>query len=205
MDIRVQLSSCVPSTHMETAGARLEAADLVPLMDHPKVIGLAEFMNFPGVLMKDPGCLAKLEAFQGRHIDGHAPLLRGLDLNGYISAGIRTEHEATTAEEGLEKLRKGMRVLIREGSVSKDMHALAPLLTERHAPYLCLCTDDRNPLGYRRTRPSGLHDPHADRAWAARAGGLPRGVAVGGRGLRAEGPRADRAGQAGRYRGDRQP
>ena len=146
MDIRVQLSSCVPSTHMETSGARLEAADLVPLMDHPRVIGLAEFMNFPGVLMKDPGCLAKLQAFEGRHIDGHAPLLRGNDLNGYISAGIRTEHEATTAEEGLEKLRKGMRVLIREGSVSKDMHALAPLLTERHAPYLCLCTDDRNPL-----------------------------------------------------------
>ncbi len=146
MDIRVQLSSCVPSTHMETAGARLEAADLVPLMDHPAVIGLAEFMNFPGVLMKDPGCLAKLEAFRGRHIDGHAPLLRGNDLNGYISAGIRTEHEATTAEEGLEKLRKGMRVLIREGSVSKDLLALAPLLTERHSPYLCFCTDDRNPL-----------------------------------------------------------
>ncbi len=146
MDIRVNLSSCVPSTHMETAGARLEAADLVPLMDHPKVIGLAEFMNFPGVLMKDPGCLAKLEAFRGRHIDGHAPLLRGLDLNGYISAGIRTEHEATTAEEALEKLRKGMRVLIREGSVSKDLHALAPILTERHSPYLCFCTDDRNPL-----------------------------------------------------------
>ncbi len=146
MDIRVQLSSCVPSTHMETSGARLEAADLIPLMDHPRVIGLAEFMNFPGVLMKDPGCLAKLQAFSGRHIDGHAPLLRGNDLNGYISAGIRTEHEATTAEEGLEKLRKGMRVLIREGSVSKDMHALAPLLTERHAPYMCLCTDDRNPL-----------------------------------------------------------
>jgi adenine deaminase len=146
MDIRVQLSSCVPSTHMETAGARLEAADLVPLMDHPRVIGLAEFMNFPGVLMRDPGCLAKLDAFRGRHIDGHAPLLRGNDLNGYIAAGIRTEHEATTAEEALEKLRKGMRVLIREGSVSKDLAALWPLLTERYAPYLCLCTDDRNPL-----------------------------------------------------------
>ncbi len=146
MDLRVQLSSCVPSTHMETAGARLEAADLIPLMDHPRGIGLAEFMNFPGVLMQDAGCMAKLEAWQGRHIDGHAPLLGGADLNGYISAGIRTEHEATSAEEGLEKLRKGMRVLIREGSVSKDMHALAPLLTERHAPYLCLCTDDRNPL-----------------------------------------------------------
>lgn len=146
MDIRVQLSSCVPSTHMETAGARLEAADLIPLRDHPRGIGLAEFMNFPGVLMQDTGVMAKLEAWQGRHIDGHAPLLCGNDLNGYIAAGIRTEHEATTAEEGLEKLRKGMRVLIREGSVSKDMHALAPLLTERHAPYLCLCTDDRNPL-----------------------------------------------------------
>ena len=146
MDLRVQLSSCVPSTHMETAGARLTAADLVPLRDHPRGIGLAEFMNFPGVLMQDEGCLEKLEAWQGRHIDGHAPLLRGNDLNGYIAAGIRTEHEATSPEEGLEKLRKGMRVLIREGSVSKDMHALAPLLTERHAPWLCLCTDDRNPL-----------------------------------------------------------
>ena len=146
MDIRVQLSSCVPSTHMETTGARLDAADLVPLMNHPRVIGLAEFMNYPGVLHKDPGCMAKLDAFRGRHIDGHAPLLRGNDLNGYIAAGIRTEHEATTAAEGLEKLRKGMRVLIREGSVSKDLHALVSLLTERHAPYLCFCTDDRNPL-----------------------------------------------------------
>ena len=146
MDIRVNLSSCVPSSHMETTGARLEAADLVPLMHHPRVIGLAEFMNYPGVLYKDPGCIAKLEAFEGRHIDGHAPLLRGNDLNGYISVGIRTEHEATSYEEGLEKLRKGMRVLIREGSVSKDLHALVGLLTERHAPYLCFCTDDRNPL-----------------------------------------------------------
>ena len=146
MDIRVQLSSCVPSTHMETAGARLTAEDLIPLMDHPRVIGLAEFMNYPGVLMKDPAALAKLQAFRGRHIDGHAPLLGGHDLNGYISAGIRTEHEATTAEEGLEKLRKGLRLLIREGSVCKDLQALAPLLTERHSPYLCLCTDDRNPL-----------------------------------------------------------
>jgi adenine deaminase len=146
MDIRVQLSSCVPSTHMETTGARLEAADLIPLMDHPRVIGLAEFMNYPGVLMQDAGCMAKLQAWNGRHIDGHAPLLRGHDLNGYLSAGIRTEHEATGYDEGLEKLRKGMRLLIREGSVSKDLHALVGLLSERHSPYLCLCTDDRNPL-----------------------------------------------------------
>ena len=146
MDLRVNLSSCVPSTHMETTGARLEAGDIAPLMNNPRVIGLAEFMNYPGVLARDPGAMAKLAAFEGCHIDGHAPLLRGHDLNGYIAAGIRTEHEATSYEEGLEKLRKGMRVLIREGSVSKDLKALAPLLTERQAPYLCFCTDDRNPL-----------------------------------------------------------
>jgi adenine deaminase len=146
MDIRVQLSSCVPSTHMETAGARLEAADLLPLRDHPRSLGLAEFMNFPGVLMQDAGVMAKLEGFAGRHIDGHAPLLRGNDLNGYIAAGIRTEHEATSYDEALEKLRKGLRVLIREGSVSKDLYALAGLITERHSPYICFCTDDRNPL-----------------------------------------------------------
>lgn len=146
MDIKVQLSSCVPSTAMETAGARLEAEDLSPLMDHPSVIGLAEFMNYPGVLHKEPEVLAKLEAFRGRHIDGHAPLLKGRALNAYIAAGIVTEHEATTAGEAREKLQKGMRVLIREGSVSKDLQALIPVLTEHTAPYMCLCTDDRNPL-----------------------------------------------------------
>lgn len=146
MDIRVQLSSCVPSTAMETAGARIDAADLVALMDHPAVIGLAEFMNYPGVISKEPEALAKLDAFRGRHIDGHAPLLSGRDLNAYVSVGILTEHEATTVEEAREKLRKGLRILIREGSVSKDLAALTPLITERNAPYLCFCTDDRNPL-----------------------------------------------------------
>ena len=146
MDIRVNLSSCVPSTHMETAGAVLDAQDLLALADHPSVIGLAEFMNFPGVIHRDPGCMAKLHAFAGGHIDGHAPLLSGRDLNAYISAGIRTEHESTTAAEAREKLQKGLRCLIREGSVSKDMVALAPLLTPVTAPYMCLCTDDRNPL-----------------------------------------------------------
>lgn len=146
MDIRVQLSSCVPSTHMETAGAELLVDDLLPLANHDKVIGLAEMMNFPGVLAKDPECLAKLEAFQGRHIDGHAPLLLGKDLNGYIAAGIRTEHEATSYAEALEKLRKGMHVLVREGSVSRDLQALMPLITERNSPFIAICTDDRNPL-----------------------------------------------------------
>jgi adenine deaminase len=146
MDLRVQLSSCVPSTDMETAGARIEAEDLAPLMGHPSGIGLAEFMNYPGVIHRDPGAMAKLRLFAGGHVDGHCPQLSGRDLNAYIAAGIRTEHEATTAAEALEKLRKGMRVLIREGSVSKDLDALQPVLTEATSAYLCLCTDDRNPL-----------------------------------------------------------
>lgn len=146
LDIRVNLSSCVPSSPMETAGARIEAEDLLPLCAHPKVIGLAEMMNFPGVLNQDPVIVAKLNAFEGAHIDGHAPMLSGRDLNAYIAAGIRTEHEATSATEALEKLQKGMRILIREGSVSKDLEALQPLLDERNSAYMCLCTDDRNPL-----------------------------------------------------------
>lgn len=146
MDLRVQLSSCVPATHLETSGARIDADDLARYRDHPKVIGLAEFMNFPGLLSADPACLDKIAAFADRHMDGHAPLVRGLDLNGYLAAGIRTDHETTTAAEALEKIRKGMTVLIREGSVSKDLHALAPLLSVQTSPFLALCTDDRNPL-----------------------------------------------------------
>jgi adenine deaminase len=146
MDLRVQLSSCVPSTDMETSGASLDADEIAGLMGHPSGIGLAEFMNYPGVIHRDPGAMAKLRLFEGGHIDGHCPLLSGRDLNAYIAAGISTEHEATTAEEAREKLRKGMRVLIREGSVSKDLDALQPVLTEVTAPYMCLCTDDRNPL-----------------------------------------------------------
>ena len=146
MDLRVQLSSCVPATNFETAGATLDAADLVALRGHKSGIGLAEFMNFPGVLFADPGCLAKLEAFSDGHIDGHAPLLSGADLNGYIAAGIRTEHEATTLAEAREKLVQGMTILIREGSVSKDLHALIPLITPDTSAFLAFCTDDRNPL-----------------------------------------------------------
>ncbi|MDO6964310.1 adenine deaminase [Rhizobium alvei] len=146
MDIRVQLSSCVPATHLETSGADLPIERLLPFRKHPKVIGLAEFMNFPGVIAKDPVCMAKLEAFQGSHIDGHSPLLSGYGLNGYLAAGIRTDHECTSAKEALEKIRKGMHILIREGSVSKDLEALLPLFTERLSPFIALCTDDRNPL-----------------------------------------------------------
>ncbi|MCB1518312.1 MAG: adenine deaminase [Hyphomicrobiaceae bacterium] len=146
MDVHVNLSSCVPATNFETSGARLEIEDLLPFRDRPKVIGLAEVMNFPGVINTDPGIIAKLEAFQGGHMDGHAPLLRGTDLNAYLAAGIRTDHEATTAEEAREKLAKGMFILMREGSVSKDLDALAEILDENTANYVALCTDDRNPL-----------------------------------------------------------
>ncbi|MDB5552052.1 MAG: ade, partial [Rhizobium sp.] len=146
MDVRVQLSSCVPATHLETSGADLPIERLLPFRKHPKVIGLAEMMNFPGVIHKDPIPLAKLAAFQDGHIDGHAPLLSGYDLNGYLATGIRTDHECTSATEAMEKIRKGVHILIREGSVSKDLHALLPIITERLSPFIALCTDDRNPL-----------------------------------------------------------
>ena len=146
MTLRVNLSSCVPSTDLETAGARLEIADLLPLRAHPAALGLAEVMNFPGVLAKDPGLLAKLSAFAGAHVDGHAPLLRGLPLNGYLAAGIRTDHECTLVEEAREKLAKGMFVLMREGSIAKNVATLAPLLSDLTWPRMAFCTDDRNPL-----------------------------------------------------------
>ncbi|HEY0920318.1 adenine deaminase [Devosia sp.] len=146
MDIRVNLSSCVPATSHETSGARLEIADLLPFLAHPKVLGLAEVMNFPGVLAADADLLAKLAAFQDRHIDGHAPLLSDMALNGYLAAGIRTDHECTTAREAREKLAKGMAILIREGSSAKDLDALAEILDHDTSSFVALCTDDINPL-----------------------------------------------------------
>lgn len=146
MDLRVQLSSCVPATALETSGATLSAADLQPYRTHRTVIGLAEFMNVPGVLNKDPDAMEKLAAFAEDHIDGHAPLLGGRDLNAYLSARIRTDHEATTPEEAWEKLSKGMAVLIRDGSVSKDVQALAGCITPETSAFTAFCTDDRNPL-----------------------------------------------------------
>jgi adenine deaminase len=146
MDVRVNLSSCVPATAFETSGAMLGIDDLLPFRSHPKVIGLAEFMNFPGVLSTQPDVMAKLAAFQDGHIDGHAPLLSGLPLSGYLAARIRTDHEATSAAEAREKLAKGMAILIREGSASKDLDALAEILDANTSSFVALCTDDRNPL-----------------------------------------------------------
>ena len=110
MDLKVQLSSCVPYSNMETSGAQILASDLNSLIGHPSAIGLAEFMNYPGLIQQSPEAMAKLALFEGIHIDGHCPQLTSLDLNAYIAAGIRTEHETTTAAEAREKLQKGMRI-----------------------------------------------------------------------------------------------
>ena len=146
MNLFVKLSSCVPSSPLETSGAAIDSTELKKLVTEKNVIGLAEMMNYPGVLNKDSEVIEKLLKFSNYHIDGHSPLLSGKDLNAYISSGIITEHEATSLEEGREKLEKGMRLLIREGSVSKDLKSLSPLINERFSPFIAFCTDDRNPL-----------------------------------------------------------
>jgi adenine deaminase len=146
MDLRVNLSSCVPSSTLETSGAELLAADLLPFLAHPKVLGLAEFMNFPGVFAKRPDVLEKLAAFSAEHIDGHAPLVSGRDLNAYLACNIRTCHETSNLPEAWEKLRKGMAVLIRDGSVAKDVKTLAPVINAATSALTAFCTDDRNPL-----------------------------------------------------------
>src|SRR5690606_12189550 len=140
MTLRVNLSSCVPSTELETAGARLEVADLLPLLADPAALGLAEVMNFPGVLARDPGLLPAHASIADRHYDVHAPLLRGSKRNGYLSTGIRTDHECTQLEEAREKLAKGMFILMREGSIAKNVAALAPLLTELTWHRIAFCT-----------------------------------------------------------------
>ncbi|MGZ3686916.1 MAG: adenine deaminase [Bdellovibrionota bacterium] len=147
LDLRVMLSSCVPATTMETnGGGTITAQDLLPLAGHPRALGLAEMMNMPGVLHGDKEVLAKLEAFSAHPIDGHCPLLRGQALSAYAAAGISSCHETSQLEEAREKLRKGIAVWIREGSVAKDLDALAPLLTLATSTSLGFCTDDRNPL-----------------------------------------------------------
>ena len=138
-------SSCVPATDMETSGAKLEAADLEALFDHPRVIGLAEVMNFPGVFLGIPEVLAKIEIAGDRPIDGHAPGLSGLLLNAYVAAGIGSDHECTQLEEAREKLRRGMQIFIREGTTARNLDALLPLVTPENSPYCSFCTDDRHP------------------------------------------------------------
>ncbi len=146
MDMFVQLSSCVPATPLETSGANLDASTLVLYRDHPSAIGLAEFMDIGGVLGLNPDTLEKLSAFSTGHIDGHLPGISGYALNAMASCGIRNCHESTTLDGAQEKLKKGLNVLIREGTVCKDLETLQPLIQARLSPFLGFCTDDRNPL-----------------------------------------------------------
>jgi adenine deaminase len=145
LQVYVMVPSCVPATHMETAGAELTAADVTMLLGRDRVLGLAEMMNFPGVLYRVPEVLEKIKAAGDRPVDGHAPGLSGLDLNAYVAAGIGSDHECTTLEEAREKLRRGMHILIREGTTARNLHALLPLVTPANARLCHFCTDDRHP------------------------------------------------------------
>jgi len=145
LGVYVMLSSCVPATDMETAGARLTAADLTMLFNHPRVIGLAEMMNFPGVIHRVPEVLEKLAAAGDRPVDGHSPGLSGRDLAAYVAAGIGSDHECTRLEEAREKLRMGMHIMIREGTTARNLEALLPLVTPQNAARCSFCTDDRHP------------------------------------------------------------
>lgn len=164
MDLFLQLPGCVPATPFETAGAELSAADLAPYRGRSGVPGLAEMMNVPGVLCGDPGVLEKLALFEDRNIDGHAPLLSGRALNAYLAAGIRNCHETDTRAEAEEKLRRGMAVMLREGSAGRNLDRLLPLLTVAVSPFLLFCTDDRNPADI---RSEGHIDAMVRRALAA--------------------------------------
>ena len=140
----VMASSCVPATHMGTAGANLDATDLASL-DHPRVIGLAEMMNFPGAIQGAPEVLEKLDAFRDRVIDGHAPGVRGMDLNAYVASGPRSDHECTSSSEAMEKLRRGLWIFFREATNARNLLSLLPALSERTRRRVALCTDDRQP------------------------------------------------------------
>ena len=141
------LSSCVPATTMETAGAELTAQTMAPLITHPRIVALAEMMNFPGVIQGDPDVMEKIRLAQGvrKRIDGHAPGVQGPSLDAYIAAGIASDHECITAAEAMEKLRRGMHIMIREGTGAKNMTALLEIIRPATAHRLMWCTDDRHP------------------------------------------------------------
>lgn len=147
LDVYTMLPSCVPATPFETSGFDLNSYDLSLLIDKPWVLGLAEMMNFPGVLNQDNNVMAKLELAKsrGKCIDGHAPYLHGKDLCAYIASGVKSDHECTTPDEAVEKLRLGMYVMVREGTAAKDLDALMPVLKTCNTRKCILVTDDRHP------------------------------------------------------------
>jgi adenine deaminase len=145
LTVFVNASSCVPATHMSTTGAELDAAQLATLLSHPRVLGLAEMMNYPGLILADPAVLAKMEAFTGRIVDGHSPGISGPWLNAYAAAGVGSDHECTTVEEAMERLRLGMYVFIREATGARNLSDLLPAVTSENSRRCCFCTDDRHP------------------------------------------------------------
>ncbi|HWL95467.1 MAG TPA: adenine deaminase, partial [Phycisphaerae bacterium] len=140
----VMLSSCVPASPLETAGATLDADSLRGFLSHPRVIGLAEMMNYPGVIHGDLQVLEKLAMCHNRVIDGHAPSLAGFELNAYAAADIMSDHECITADEARDKLRAGLSIMIREGSQTRNLKALLPLVTLATAGRFMFCTDDKD-------------------------------------------------------------
>jgi adenine deaminase len=145
LGVIVMASACVPATAMERNGARLDAADLAPLVADGTVYGLAEVMNYPGVIGGDPEVMAKLAVFEGRPRDGHAPAVTGKQLNAYVAAGIGSEHECTTVPEAAEKLNRGLYILIRQATNAQNLRALLPMITPANSRRICFCTDDRAP------------------------------------------------------------
>src|SRR5512143_1563463 len=172
LSMYVMLSACVPASSMATSGAVLHWYDLASLKSDPWVLGLAEVMNFPGVVASDDEVLDKLRSFAGAAIDGHAPRLGGRELQAYVAAGIQSDHECTTADEAREKLRLGMTIFIREGSVARNLQALLPIITPANHHRLCFCTDDRQPADL-------MDDGHIDGiVRAAIAAGLDPMIAI---------------------------
>ena len=147
LDVYTMLPSCVPATPFETSGFDLNSYDLSLLIDKPWVLGIAEMMNFPGVLNLDKNVMAKLELAKSKdkRIDGHAPFLSNKDLCAYIASGVKSDHECTTPQEAIEKLRLGMYIMIREGTAAKDLDALIPVLKNCNTRKCLFVTDDRHP------------------------------------------------------------
>lgn len=145
LDVYVMLPSCVPATNFENAGAILEAQDLKELMDEETVLGLGEMMNYPGVIFLDEKVIEKLILFKDRVKDGHGPMIDGKDLNAYVAAGIMTEHECSTAEEVLNRLRLGMYILLREGSAARDLRNIIKVVNKDNLRRFLFCTDDKHP------------------------------------------------------------
>lgn len=145
LDVFIMLPSCVPSTEYENSGALLTAQDLAPLMSRDRVLGLGEMMNYPGVIEGVKKVHEKLEIAKGRRIDGHAPDVKGRELNAYIAAGVKTDHECTKVEEMTEKLSRGMYVIIREGSATRNLEILIAGVNKDNLRRVLFCTDDKHP------------------------------------------------------------